>query len=107
MTHRHLLAGLLSAFLLASLATAQGQDRASWFKSLKQPGTGVSCCDISDCKRAEADWRDGQWHAVVNGEWTPIPPEKELDKESIDGDAYVCSSPTRRIYCFIKPDFGT
>jgi hypothetical protein len=107
MAHRHHLAGLAPALFLASLVPADAQDRASWFKSLKQPGTGVSCCDISDCKRAEADWRDGQWHAVVNGEWTPIPPEKELDKESIDGDAYVCSSPTRRIYCFIKPDFGT
>ncbi len=107
MTHRHLLAGLAPAVLIASVATANAQDRSSWFKSLKQPGTGISCCDISDCRRAEADWRDGQWHAVVEGEWTPIPPEKELDKESIDGDAYVCSSPTRRIYCFIKPDFGT
>jgi len=40
---------------------------------------------------------------VVNGEWTPIPPEKELDKQSIDGDAYVCSNSSRRIYCFVKP----
>jgi hypothetical protein len=107
MTLRHLLAGLAPAVLLASALSAHAQDRASWFKSLKQPGTGISCCDISDCKRAEADWRGGQWHAVVDGEWTPIPREKELDKQSIDGDAYVCSSPTRRIYCFIKPDFGT
>jgi hypothetical protein len=108
MHHRRLLAGgLAPALLLVSLAPAHAQDRASWFKSLKQPGTGISCCDISDCKRTSADWRDGQWHAVVNGEWTPIPPEKELDKKSIDGDAYVCSSPTRRVYCFIRPDFGT
>ena len=107
MTHRHLLAGLAPALVLASLVPAEAQDRASWFKSLKQPGTEISCCDISDCKRAEANWRNGQWHAVVEGKWTPIPPEKELDKKSIDGDAYVCSSPTRRIYCFIKPDFGT
>jgi hypothetical protein len=107
MTHRLLLAGLMPAFFLAALVPVEAQDRASWFKSLKQPGTEISCCDISDCRRAEANWRNGQWHAVVEGQWTPIPPEKELDKKSIDGDAYVCSSPTRRIYCFIKPDFGT
>ncbi len=66
MTHRpHLLAGLAPAVLLATVATGQSQDRGSWFKSLKQPGTGYSCCDISDCRRAEADWREGQWWAVV------------------------------------------
>jgi hypothetical protein len=43
----------------------------------------------------------------VFAEWTPIPRDKELDKQSIDGDAYVCSSPNRRIYCFVKPDIGS
>ena len=86
---------------------AEPQNRGAWFKSLKQPGSNTSCCDISDCKRTTADWREGQWWAVVAGEWTPIPEERELDKESIDGDAYVCSSPSRHIYCFVRPDFGT
>ncbi len=98
---------VLSGILLGVVSTlpdsAQAEERRAWFKSLKQPDTGYSCCDISDCRRTDANWRQGQWWAVVSGEWTPIPPEKELDKRSIDGDAYVCSSPTRRIYCFIKP----
>lgn len=96
--------------LVALLMTGQafGQDRGEWFKSLKQPGSGFSCCDISDCKLAEADWRAGQWWAVVRGEWTPIPNDKVLEKPpSIDGDAYVCSSPNRRIYCFVRPDLGS
>jgi hypothetical protein len=83
------------------------QKSDEWFRSLKQPGSGFSCCDISDCKRTEADWRGGQWWAVVSGEWTPIPRDKELDKQSLDGDAYVCSSPNRRIYCFVRPDIGS
>ena len=105
-----ILCGVFLCCLVTSVsalpAHAEGE-RGAWFKSLRQPGTGYSCCDISDCRRTEADWRDGQWWARVAGEWTPIPSDKELEKQSIDGDAYVCSSPTRRIYCFIKPDFGT
>lgn len=84
------------------------QKSDEWFKSLKQPGSGFSCCDKSDCRRTDADWRAGQWWAVVSGEWTPIPQDKVLlDKQSIDGDAYVCSSPNRRIYCFVRPDIGS
>lgn len=95
----------LVAFPMSQAFAAE--DRGAWFKSLKQPGSNTSCCDISDCRRTTADWREGQWWAVVAGEWTPIPPTRELDKQSIDGDAYVCSSPTRHIYCFVRPDFGT
>lgn len=83
------------------------QSRSEWFKSLKQPGSTASCCDISDCKRTKANWEKGQWWADVQGEWTPIPNEKVLkDTPSIDGDAYVCSGYARRIYCFIKPSPG-
>ena len=32
------------------------------------------------------------------------PAARELDKRSIDGDAYVCASANRYVYCFIKPD---
>lgn len=81
--------------------------RAAWFKGLKQPGNGISCCDVSDCRRADAEWRGGekgQWWATVNGAWTPIPPGTELATRSIDGDAYVCASPAGHIYCFVRPD---
>jgi hypothetical protein len=98
---------LLGAFAFSSLPAKAEEDRGVWFKSLRQPGTGYSCCDISDCRRTDADWRDGQWWAVVSGEWTPIPADRELEKQSIDGDAYVCSSPTRRIYCFVRPTLGS
>jgi hypothetical protein len=95
--------GLLAILLVLAVAEARSEDRATWFRSLKQPGTGMSCCDISDCRRTEAEFRDGQWHAIVNGDLTPIPPEKVLhDKPSIDGDAYVCHG-TATIYCFVPP----
>lgn len=82
------------------------EERATWFRSLKQPNTGMSCCDVSDCRRTDADYRGGQWWAVVENNWTPIPQEKQLDKLSIDGDAYVCSGPRGTIYCFIPPSMA-
>lgn len=98
----------LAALLALILAGPAGaQTKGEWFKSLKQPETGFSCCDISDCKRTEADWKDGQWWADVNGAYTPIPPDKELDVMSFDGEAYVCNSPNGKIYCFIKPGMGS
>lgn len=104
-----LLFALLAFLMIVHLATQQAhaESRAEWFKSLKQPMTGASCCDISDCKRTKANWEKGQWWADVQGVWTPIPKDKILtDKASIDGEAYVCSGFARRIYCFIKPSPG-
>lgn len=98
-----IMCGILLVAIIVPVRPAFSEDRGAWFKSLKQPDTGYSCCDIADCRRTDADWHGGQWWAVVSGEWTPIPAEKELDKQSLDGDAYVCSSPNRRIYCFVKP----
>lgn len=108
--------------------TAASRDpaRGTWFKSLKQPATGHSCCDISDCRQTQAEQLDdGSWKAIVNGTWRSIPPGKVLPKPlSIDGEAYVCNAPDRAsgpaaingtgavidlpmtpgiIYCFVPP----
>jgi hypothetical protein len=81
-------------------------DKDAWFKSLKQPGSGFSCCSRSDCERTKAEFIGGQWQAVVNGAWTVIPPEKELDTMSYDGEAYVCNKPDGKIICFVRPGGG-
>lgn len=103
---------LLILLLVFLSATAKAEDRGSWFKSLKQPVTGASCCDISDCRQTKAEavtvlnangTKSDQWWADVEGQWTPIPPEKVLKKTSIDGEAYVCSGYGRKIFCFVPP----
>jgi hypothetical protein len=98
---------LIIAALIGLAGPAWGQDKGDWFENLRQPKTGYSCCSIADCAKAEADFREGQWWAIVSGQWTPIPPDKELETQSFDGNAYVCSSPSRKVYCFVRPDFGT
>lgn len=87
-------------------------ERGDWFRSLKQPGTGISCCDISDCRRTQAKWHNGQWTAIVRGHPRNIPASRILkDTETIDGEAYVCASEngpaeTATIYCFVRPGGG-
>jgi len=78
-------------------------ERDAWFRSLKMPGTGGSCCSLDDCEATDArQLDDGSWEAIVNGEWTPIPPDREVKTPlSIDGSAFVCNSPTGTIYCFV------
>lgn len=92
---------------------AMAEDRATWFKSLKQPLGGASCCDISDCRKTIAEWKNGGWRAQVWGFWRDVPYETVLrDKTSIDGEAYVCASnlppvSSARIFCFVPPSPGS
>jgi hypothetical protein len=105
-------------FTLSAVTTAHAQDqsRSDWFKSLLQPGTRFSCCDISDCRRTEAKWQRGQWWAEVKGTWRRIPATAVVSHPtSIDGDAYVCASNIDDlrlrtdpvIYCFVPPHLGS
>jgi hypothetical protein len=108
---------ILSGVLTASCwSAAFAGDRGDWFKRLRIPGTKASCCDIADCHRTEADWRDGEWWAVVNDEWRQVPQSKVLTSPpSIDGSAYICTgtpnwsmgrSPAGPlIYCFVPPNW--
>ena len=134
---RVIIAAIIAATGGHALAAEAGQwdqstPRAKWFKDLVQPGNGIKCCDVSDCRRTEAEWRNGQWWARVpggaTGEWTAIEPGRVLlNPKSIDGDAYVCSSgpyaagqsyvpgtghmvttpaAPATIYCFVPPTMG-
>jgi hypothetical protein len=113
---RNALPPLVFMLCVVTTAHAQDQSRADWFKSLIQPGTKFSCCDISDCRRTEAKWQRGQWWAEVKGTWRPIPATAVVSHPtSIDGDAYVCASNIDdlrlrmepAIYCFVPPHLGS
>jgi hypothetical protein len=105
------MAAVVGVCVMAGYAAAQ--DRGAWFKSLRQPGTNISCCDVSDCKRTEAEYEGGGWVAdSVNptqlGQRVVIPDASIVRNiPSIDGEAYLCQSPTGRVYCFIPPSPGS
>ena len=96
---------------------AKDQNRSDWFKSLTQPSSNESCCDISDCHKTSAKWESGGWWAEVRGRWRAVPQGVVLVRPySIDGDAYVCSGDPANdeghhidpvIFCFVPPDAGS
>lgn len=98
----------LIAVVLALTLSAHAETKGQWFKSLLQPDTGYSCCDISDCAVTNARFVDGRWEAEYAGIFSLVPASKILDKESYDGRAYLCARPGDRvgaptIFCFVKP----
>ena len=69
-----------------------GHDRLhSWYKTLRQPGTGYSYCSDKDCRPTTARLRDNAIEVLVDGEWTRVPPNVVLDVKSLDLNAYVCA----------------
>lgn len=54
---------------------------APWFKSLRQPNTGISCCDRADCRVVQYRIVDGHFQAFIGSEFSrwQNPPYKWLD----------------------------
>ena len=49
-----------------------------WFESLKQPGTGVSCCSISDCRPVQYRLAPEGYEALVGSLWVHVPDDRVL-----------------------------
>ena len=76
---------------------------APWFQSLQQPGTGMSCCSMADCRPSDFRISNGAYEAFVGGQWRAVPPEVILRRtDNPTGSAIVCYSPVRGIMCFIR-----
>ena len=79
-----------------------------WYKELKQPGTGYSCCNgpvngiEGDCRPTRAVLQeDGTWKALIDGRWMPVPPRVVLKSLAPDGNSHICAGRSGMIYCFI------
>ncbi len=84
---------------------AQNHD---WYQELKQPDTGYSCCNGTtngiegDCRPTRAYiTEEGQWRALVDGQWVLIPPRAVLKQLAPDGRSHICASRSCMIYCFL------
>jgi hypothetical protein len=79
---------------------------APWFNSLQQPGSGISCCSIADCRRTDSRYAGDHYEALVDGQWRAVPPQFVVERQdNPTGRAVVCYTPARGIMCFIKaPD---
>jgi hypothetical protein len=89
---------------------------AAWYRSLRSPISGVSCCSVADCRntaiRPEADGSISAWIGQEQfgpdapDEWRTIPPEARLNRDdNPTGHAVVCFV-AGSIHCFV-PDAGT
>lgn len=109
---RRTVAAAALVILTAGVATAApppDSDPAlhNWFQGLRQPGSGASCCSISDCHTLnDHQWRetaDG-YEIQIRGKWIPVPKARILaTKDNPTGGAVACySEATRVIYCFVR-----
>ena len=97
---------------------------ADWFRSLKQPGTDASCCDLSDCHRVrDQDVRTtgGHWEfkltkesfrdTITDNQWHKVPEDKWLrNKDNPTGHLVICGNNwgavgggAFNVWCAIKP----
>jgi hypothetical protein len=95
----------------AEYSGQHGQGHAEnhdWYKELKQPGTGYSCCNGTangiegDCRPTRAYLQDdGTWRALIDGRWVEVPPRVVLKQLAPDGNSHICASRSGLIYCFL------
>ena len=73
------------------------------FESLKQPGSGVSCCSIADCRPVEYRLVADGYEAFIDANWVRIPDDKVLHGTSNPvARGIACRSPiSGTILCFI------
>jgi hypothetical protein len=106
MVRRLLIPGVGAAALLGSMAFGAPPENADpalapWFKSLAQPGTGVSCCSIADCRPVDMRITGSGYEIYVNDRWVDVPPEKVLQgKENPLGKPVACVL-NGQVLCFV------
>lgn len=86
----------------------QGHDKLHyWYETLKQPGTGMSCCNDEDCRPTVSRTVGDQVQVEVNGEWATVPPDKIVKSPAPDLGSHVCAPkqaglfPKGFIYCAV------
>ena len=97
---------------LARSAPPSGTDpsgeMATWYRSLIEPGTGVGCCSVSDCRPLnDADWRQTAKGYEVHwrDQWIAVPPDRILDhKPNPTGEPVACVyGEPAEVHCFVRP----
>lgn len=99
---------IIGGLVMAAAAVAKppaGTDLslAPWFQSLRQPGTGVSCCSVADCRTTDYRTEGDHYEALIDDKWMRVPPDKVLQRiDNPTGRAVVCYTPSLGIMCFVR-----
>src|SRR5215467_8179246 len=95
-----LASAILSSPALAAPPPNADPTLAPWFQSLRQPGSGTSCCSISDCRVEPYRQTATGYEVLIDGEWVPVPNDKVLQQiENPIGRAVTCHV-GKTIFCF-------
>lgn len=106
------------AFLIAGTLSAQADDphghaqyHEEFYRHLKQPGSGMSCCDNKDCRPSDHRVQsDGTIQFNIAGRWLTVPRSLTLEVLTPDGQGHWCgvhetTSPIT--FCAILPRSGS
>ena len=100
-----LLTACVLLVLTASLGSAHepGMPFAEFFNSLKQPGSGASCCSIADCSEVEYRLATDGYEALLENKWVHIPDQRVLHGQpNPTARGIACRSPVSgAILCFV------
>ena len=106
MKHWRLTAVLLAlapACAVARPPDGADPDLAPWFRALRQPDTGISCCSVADCRPTDYRTNGDHYEALIQDRWVAVPPQKVLSRtDNPTGRAVVCWTPTTGIMCFVR-----
>lgn len=67
---------------------------APWFRSLRIPGTGLSCCDSGDCRNYPVRPYGDHYQVFYKNHWLIVPNEVVSDRtDNPTGDYVTCIQP--------------
>jgi hypothetical protein len=75
---------------------------SQWYRSLRIPDAGGSCCGIADCRPVEARQVEGHWEVLTEAGWQPVLPQRVVHQENLDGRPIACEI-LGEIRCFVPP----
>lgn len=97
------------AVLLLGASSALAHEDDPVLRELRNPMTGYSCCNMTDCALTD-DWdqRQGAYMVRLDGEWKAVPNEIVIKDRGPHptGQAVICISPIGELLCFLPGATG-
>ena len=74
----------------------------AWEAAQMAAGNGTMNGVSGDCRPTRAHLnQEGNWEALIDGHWQPVPPSVVLKTLAPDGNSHICAGKSGMIYCFI------
>jgi hypothetical protein len=78
-----------------------------WFRELRSPDGSISCCDVADCLRTEAQISEYRWQArAPDGTWLLVPSGRVIrNRGNPVGEPILCAGRGPdgewQVFCFV------